>query len=270
MDDLTILEQESFKILKQLEYCCDSAKLRNLEVRQEIIKHKQNHYEDDVGALNLALLKQKKFLVIPYSEIDFSVLKKHKDIHDVANFLQENGVPFHLSLDFIFDDPTRLEVSENPDDIYSELGIINGESIEEIKTSIQKLIKKLSPVKITEKQKMTQPISINIGEINQLELLEDKEERKKITVYINIQYGNPKSYNRRKSWGKMYELAKEQETSYNKGFFDYFNSNKTNPLYSKEGFKVTKILKQENGTIVPNIKIDLITQGKVTRRLKSA
>jgi len=143
MANLTILEQESLGILKQLEYCCDSAKLRNSEVKQEVMKHSEDFYEDDIIALNLALLKQNKFLIIPYSEIDFSVLKKHMDIHNVEKYLQENGVRFHLSLDFIFDDPTILEVSEDPYAIYSELGIINGESIEEIKTKIQILIDKL-------------------------------------------------------------------------------------------------------------------------------
>jgi asparagine N-glycosylation enzyme membrane subunit Stt3 len=68
----------------------------------------------------------------------------------------------------------------------------------------------------------------------------------------------------------MYQLAKEQQVSYDKGFFDYFNSNKINPLYSKEGFNVTKILKQEDGAIVPNIGIEIVTQKAVTQRLKSA
>jgi hypothetical protein len=67
----------------------------------------------------------------------------------------------------------------------------------------------------------------------------------------------------------MYELAKTQEVSFEKGFYDYFNSNKLNPLYTN-GFKVSKILKEQDGYIVPNIEIKLTTQNKVTRQLKSA
>ena len=126
-------------------------------------------------------------------------------------------------------------------------------------------------IKMEEGQIKDKKINLKKGqEITQLELLKDEGEIKKITVYINVEYNSPKFYNRRKNWGKMYELAKEKQVSYNKGFFDYFNSNLSNPLYAKEGFKVTKILKQESNLIIPNIKINLITQKKVSQRLNSA
>lgn len=107
-------------------------------------------------------------------------------------------------------------------------------------------------------------------EIKNIDVLEDKTENKKITIYINTNYLEPKDFNRGKNWGLMYKLALNQEVLYNKVFFDYFNSNKKNPLYAKYNFKVTKILKEENNSILPNIEIKITTQNKVTRQLKTA
>ena len=42
-----------------------------------------------------------------------------------------------------------------------------------------------------------------------------------------------------------------------------------NPFYCKYGLKITKILKRANGDIEPNVKIKLISQKRVTQRLKS-
>lgn len=103
-------------------------------------------------------------------------------------------------------------------------------------------------------------------EITRIDVLEDKNERKGVTIYININYENPETFLRKENWSEMYKLAREQYVPYKKAVFDYFNSNKKNPLYSRLGFRVTKILKQENGEIVPNIEIKLITQKAVTQR----
>lgn len=107
--------------------------------------------------------------------------------------------------------------------------------------------------------------------IEKIEVLEDKTENKRTVIYVNGNYHNPMSFSKKKNWGKIYELAKEQETDFVKSFFDYFNSSRINPLYKKSrGFKITKILKMQDGIIVPNIEIKLTTQNKVTRQLKSA
>jgi hypothetical protein len=76
-------------------------------------------------------------------------------------------------------------------------------------------------------------------------------------------------FSRNKKWGSMYELAKNQKIPFDKNFYDYFNYQQTNPLYTK-GFQTTKILKEEDGDIVPNIEIKLITKSKKTRQYKSA
>lgn len=147
MEKLTILEQESLEILKQLQFYCDSALMRDIKVKQEIIKKPFDSYNDDIKSYNLSKLKERKFLGIPYVAIDFTTLKKHMDIHDVEKYLQNNDVNFHVTLDFIFDDPTRLEASSDPLAIYEEVGIINGESVQEIKNKIEKLIYKLDSKK---------------------------------------------------------------------------------------------------------------------------
>lgn len=108
------------------------------------------------------------------------------------------------------------------------------------------------------------------GVIEKIEILEDKSERGRINIYVNGNYENgPMDFSRNKRWGKMYELAKSQEVPFEKSFYDYFNYQQTNPLFTK-GFKVSKILKEQDGYIVPNIEIKLTTPNKITRQLKSA
>ena len=94
---------------------------------------------------------------------------------------------------------------------------------------------------------------------------------KRITIFINGDYNNPKDFSRGKNWKKIYELAESRKTDLDKSFFDYFNHSYINPLYTKNGgFKITKIIKERDGVIVPNIKIELTTQKAITQRLKSA
>lgn len=111
---------------------------------------------------------------------------------------------------------------------------------------------------------------VNSKTIEKIEILDDKNEQGRIKVYINGNYENePMDFSRNKKWGKMYELAKKQEVPFEKSFYDYFNYQQTNPLYTN-GFKITKILKEQDGSIVPNIKIKILTPNKITRQLKSA
>ncbi|MCX6717760.1 MAG: hypothetical protein NTU76_03760 [Candidatus Taylorbacteria bacterium] len=107
--------------------------------------------------------------------------------------------------------------------------------------------------------------------IKRIEVLEDRTENKRVNIYINGNYNNPRGFHRGNYWGQFYELAKKQRINFSKEFFDYFSSNKLNPLFAKSGgFKIIKILKVEDGLIVPNIEIKLITQKAITQRLKSA
>jgi hypothetical protein len=104
------------------------------------------------------------------------------------------------------------------------------------------------------------------AKIFSIEVLEDESELKGITVYINTEYDIPKKFMRKQYWTALFNLAKEQSIAYDKAMFDYFNSNKQNPLYSKGDFTVTKILKEEDNYIKPNITIEIVTQKKVTQR----
>jgi hypothetical protein len=106
--------------------------------------------------------------------------------------------------------------------------------------------------------------------IEKIELLADETARKKITVYINTDYKKERSYKRGINWSLMYELAESNMVDYKKSFFDYFNSNVTNPLYSKKEFKLTQVLKKQGEYIVPNIEIKIITSLTVSRRRNKA
>ena len=233
MNKLKLLDQEILEVLRQIEYCCDTSELLNPKIIEEQ-KYIQVGYEDKI-----------------HSDIDKTLMAEYVKI-----FLQKNGVDFRLTYNFI-----------DAQDDYINLGKIYGKNIEEIKAKIKTLINELISGKPTNKRKIRKFISINNEEIKQLELLEDKDERKGITVYINIRYDNPKSYNRKGSWKKMYELARDHQTNYNKNFYNYFNTNKKNPLYRNGEFKITKILKLEDNIIVPNIEINIISPRKVKRQL---
>lgn len=109
-------------------------------------------------------------------------------------------------------------------------------------------------------------------EIEKIEVLEDETRQKRITIYINTNYEDERNYKRGINWGLMYDLAEGQSIRYKRGFYNYFNSNKTNPLYSKGDFKVKQILREEGGYIFPIIEIKLITKKAISqrRKLKSA
>jgi hypothetical protein len=98
------------------------------------------------------------------------------------------------------------------------------------------------------------------GIIGRVELLEDESELKRITIYVNGDYDNPLEFRRSKYYALLYALARDGMVPYEKGFFDYLNSNAKNPLYKKHGFCLSKILKQEGDEILPNVPIVLRTQ----------
>lgn len=107
--------------------------------------------------------------------------------------------------------------------------------------------------------------SIN-NQINIIEIVEDKTEYKKVSFYINKDYSRPFEFNRNKTWTPLYDLARDQEVEYNRSFFNYINSNKKNPLYSKHKFINKQILKMDGESIKPNIPISFLSQKTVTTR----
>jgi hypothetical protein len=77
-------------------------------------------------------------------------------------------------------------------------------------------------------------------------------------------------FGRGKNWRNIYDLAENQTIKWDKGVFDYFNYSLKNPLYAKHDFSITKILKRQDNEIIPNIKIQITTQKKITQQLNPA
>jgi hypothetical protein len=253
MGNLSIFEREVLEILEQLEHCCKIAEFRNPEK-----------------------IKKDKFIEIIFGDIDFSVLKKPEDIHDVAKFLQKIGVDFYIKTEAeSFIDGLPLP-GESVDKYYrppaknTQLGIIKGENFQDIKIKIKKFKSSLENESDLKNNTKTKAGKTNSKIIEKIEILKSTNKLGRIKAYINEDYSHELDFSREKAWGLMYELAENKQVSFNKGFYDYFNSNKENPLYKRWGFSVTKILKQESNVIVPNIKISLIIKKTVTQRLNPA
>lgn len=124
-------------------------------------------------------------------------------------------------------------------------------------------------------QKTIKPVEIKkspakFKEGDQIKTLEILKGTGRIKVYVNGSYSQELGFSRGKNWGKMYELAENGSIDFDKAFLDYFNSNQKNPLYTKPQLAITKILKSEDKTIVPNIKIKLQTQKYITQQRNSA
>ena len=122
MENLTLFQYETIKILKQLEYCCERFEVYN----------PGDKLEDN-------------FLWISFDDIDLTVLKKSEHIKDIEQYLQKNGVDFHITFDLENEFPDMYIDHEHPNYDFIQLGQVNGESIQDIKTRIEKLIFKINP-----------------------------------------------------------------------------------------------------------------------------
>ncbi len=148
MEKLSILEQESLEILKQLERCCEGIGLHNPE---KII-------ED-------------KFLYIAFSDIDFNVLKKTENIYDVAKYLQKNGVNFFIQGNDLIDRFPGMPINKYlPFNNNTQLGIVKGENIQVIETSIRVLINRLSSESVQRVEIVKAPT------LRTVEIYEDEDE----------------------------------------------------------------------------------------------
>lgn len=86
-------------------------------------------------------------------------------------------------------------------------------------------------------------------------------------IIINNDYINPMEVSSvNTSWRQFLELAEEQEIDNDKGFYDFINGSR-NLLVAKTGYKQTKILKVDNGSIVPNIPLSIITEKAYKTRM---
>ena len=171
-------------------------------------------------------------VVIRADMISLFKVSKVTDLYTVAMYLRENGLDFNITFDLKNDVPHELYFQGSDD--WEEVAVLNGENIEAIDAKIKELINNLNSKALLKNDRLKKDAPIYGKEIEQLDLLKDEIERKAITIYINTNYNDPKEYNRKGGWEMLYELARDKEVNFNKGFFDYFNSNKKNPLYSKE------------------------------------
>lgn len=121
MENLTLLEKEALEILKQLERCCERVELHNPKYAEE-----------------------EKNLDIMFNDLDFSVLKRSENIHDVEKYLQKYGVDFHITFDFEDDIPLTHIDREHPTEDFVELGVVKGKNILATQSRIKELIKELT------------------------------------------------------------------------------------------------------------------------------
>ena len=138
MENLSILEQDVLKVLKQLEYGCEKAKLHN---PAKVIKD--------------------KFVEVAFNDIDFSILKKTEDIYAIEKYLQNNGIAFKITGGKIINKFPGAPISKylpfNTDD---QLGIVEGGNVDEITEKICRLIEKLQRAQ----PKLRIQYNVNLGQ----------------------------------------------------------------------------------------------------------
>jgi len=111
-------------------------------------------------------------------------------------------------------------------------------------------------------------LSENKGPIKKLGLVKPKHGNR-FKIVINEDYLNPVEADMAKpSWSTLFEIAEEKllDAENHKATIDYFNFNKGCRLYVKTGYAVTRILKVENGYIMPAIEIKIITEKAFQQR----
>jgi len=110
----------------------------------------------------------------------------------------------------------------------------------------------------------------NLKHIRKIEIVKHEANTNKINIIINNNYKSPLKIKCGPYWSMLYKLAKDGQivnSHKNKGFFDYFNSNLKNPLYSTLKYSKTKILKHDGAAcILGEISIELISSKKLSQR----
>jgi len=101
----------------------------------------------------------------------------------------------------------------------------------------------------------------NIEDIRIIEIFKEKND--KMLVFVNKQYADPiEPRNIAKDsslWKNFYELAQKGKCTYNSNLKKYFNSNKSNPIYTR-GYTKKTVLSQSGSYLVPasGIKIKIL------------
>ena len=108
--------------------------------------------------------------------------------------------------------------------------------------------------------------------IEKITCVESVHGGKKFLMIINNDYKHSFTGDMVKpSWDILFKTAAGEQIPYdplkNKGSLDYLRSNKRNKLYTKTTYAMTKILKIEDGFLVPNIKLDMISEKAYQTRI---
>lgn len=247
---LSKLEKQAYMALVNLEYQANITKLYQSKSKKVVIR--TNEFKEN-----------------PFGK-DFVFFRESTELYYVAEYLKNKGLNFKITFDLVNDTPLPPHYSAS--NSWPELGFIKDKSIDVIQEKIENLILELKSKAESgnSNQKQIKKVLNNSKKIEQLDLKENEREGMAITFFINTEYLKPYKGNKGKYWTEMYCLARDGYVDNSKGFYDYFNSNKKNPLYTQSGFNVTQILRKDSDKIIPNIKIELITQNKITRKLKKA
>lgn len=137
MENLTLFEQETLEILKQLEHCCDIEKFSG--TRKEEVK------------------KDKSFDLSTF-DINHSSLKVLEDLDAIENYLYTRGLDFHyprVEIEYIYLQAQIDKEAGRSIPLKIPPATIKGKSIEAIKIKIRKLIEELTPKDMIQKKKHT-------------------------------------------------------------------------------------------------------------------
>lgn len=107
--------------------------------------------------------------------------------------------------------------------------------------------------------------------ISSLICVKPNESQNTYKLILNNDYANTLNADRAKpSWDLLFKVADGDSIRSNqhKASLDYLNTNDSCKLYSQTGHTLTKILKSEDGYIVPAIMINVITEKAYQQRLK--
>lgn len=111
------------------------------------------------------------------------------------------------------------------------------------------------------------------GYITSLIIVRPKNDGNHYFVVINEDYNNPLEVDKGQDcWRVLFEIAEGNqslEADKYKSSIDLFNTNQKCKLYTRTEYNLTKIIKAENGFIVPAVKIDIITDKALKQRQNS-
>lgn len=122
MTRLSIFQQEILDVLEQLERCCDGYALHN--------KNKITKVDTIIDIMVTDIMPT-------------PIFKEITRIYDISKYLQDNGLDFSITFDFINDSPLAFLNENHPTYDFIKIGTIKGKSVRKIKAKIENLIQEI-------------------------------------------------------------------------------------------------------------------------------